>query len=228
MVAAASPEPPRGDLRQIGLAAMLRARTRALHDRAERSGVIAGLLRGRIRPSAYLLLACNLLPVYRALEDGLHRHARDPVFAPFARPELLRVEALARDVAVLAGRSDTRDVPSLASGRRYVQRIERVAPAAPELLIAHAYVRHLGDLSGGQIVRRLLVRAPGIGPDAVRSYEFPDLADLDRARNEYRAALDRAGMRLTDWTAVLEEACEAFRLTIALAEEVARVDSGVG
>lgn len=226
MVAAGASEPPRGDLLQNGLAAMLRARTRDLHDRAERSGVIAELLRGRIRPSAYLLLSGNLLPVYRALEDGLHRHARDPIVAPFARPELLRAEALARDVAVLAGRSATGAVPALAAGRRYVERIEQVAPASPELLIAHAYVRHLGDLSGGQTVRRLLIRAPGIGPDAVRSYEFPDLADLDRARSEYRAALDRAGMRLTDWTAVLEEACEAFRLTIALAEEVGRVDGG--
>lgn len=227
MVAAASPEPACGDLRWAGLAAALRARTRTLHGRAERAGVIAELLRGKIRPSAYLLLAGNLLPVYRALEDGLRRHARDPILAPFARPELRRAEALARDVAVLAGRPDPGAVPALAAGRRYVERIEQVAPTAPELLIAHAYVRHLGDLSGGQIVRRLLVRAPGIGPDAVRSFEFPDLADLDRARNEYRAALDRVGMHLTDWTAVLEEACEAFRLTIALAEEVGRVDGGL-
>jgi heme oxygenase len=190
--------------------------------------VVADLLRGRIRPSTYLLLLRNLLPVYRALEDSLRRHARDPILAPFARPELWRAEALARDVAALAARVPSSTGLPLAAAQRYVQRIEQVERVDPGLLIAHAYVRHMGDLSGGQIVRRLLVGAPGIGPDAVRLYEFPEIADLEWAKSDYRAALDRAETRLADRAAVLEEACEAFRLTIALAEAVRRADGGPG
>jgi heme oxygenase (biliverdin-producing, ferredoxin) len=44
------------------------------------------------------------------------------------------------------------------------------------LLLSHAYVRYLGDLSGGQIIRKRLVKAydlPGTG-DGVRFYIFSD------------------------------------------------------
>lgn len=218
-----APGPDPGD--KSGLAAALRARTRDLHSRAERSGVMPDLLRGRIRPAAYLRLLESLLPVYRALEDGLRRHARLPAIAPFARPELLRAERLAEDVAILAGRLAEGTRGPLAAGRRYAERIEEISRSGPQRLLAHAYVRHMGDLSGGQVVRRILSRTPGIGPDAIRLYEFPEIADLERAKTEYRASLDRAEAHLADREGVLEEACEAFRLSIALALEVQRAAS---
>lgn len=186
---------------------------------------MADLLRGRIRPHAYLRLLESLLPVYGVLEDGLRRHARLPAIAPFARPELLRAGRLAEDVAILVGRLAEGARGPLAAGRRYAERIEEISRSGPERLLAHAYVRHLGDLSGGQVVRRILARTPGIGPDAVRLYEFPEIADLERAKVEYRAALDRAGDRLADPEEIVEEACEAFRLSIALALEVQRAAS---
>lgn len=183
---------------------------------------MAELLAGRLRPTDYLLLAFNLLPVYRALEAALAEHARHAVLAPIVWPELTRAEALACDVAVLVERSSGEPPRLLAEGERYRRRIETVARQRPERLLAHAYVRHLGDLSGGQILQRLLARIPGIGPEALRFYAFPELGDLARARAAYRRAIDRAGLRLLDREGVLEEAREAFRLNIALFEAVAR------
>ena len=53
------------------------------------------------------------------------------------------------------------------------------AADAPRL-IAHAYVRYLGDLSGGRIVGRILARSPGLGPEALSFYDFPGIADPDQ------------------------------------------------
>lgn len=188
--------------------------------------MIGELVAGRIRPGAYLVLLDGLLPVYRALEDGLRRHADAPALAPVARPELFRATALAQDRAVLAERLGVGEGRPLAEGARYAARIEELADRYPECLLAHAYVRHLGDLSGGQILRRRLARSPSIGPAAVRFYEFPEITDLARAGAEYRAALDRAGALLRRPEVVLDEACEAFRLSIGLAEAVQEAGRG--
>lgn len=210
-----------------GLADALREATRALHRRAERSGVIAELLGGRIRPGAYLLFAFNLLPIYRALETALGRHAALATLAEVAWPELARTGALAADVAILAARFPDTPLRILGEGESYRRRIENVAKDRPERLLAHAYVRYLGDLSGGQVLARLLGRTPGIGPEAVRFYAFPALADLARAKLDFRRAIDRAAIRLLDPEGVVEEAREAFRLSIALAEGVARASANV-
>lgn len=215
MVAPAGQEPLPDGPSGTGLAAALRERTRLLHCRAERSGVMRDLLRGRIDPRRYLRLLESLLPVYRALEDGLRRHLELPSLAPFAHPGILRAERLAEDAATLAGRLGPGG-GALPAGLDYARRIEEVAGSQPERLLAHAYVRHMGDLSGGQIVRRILSQTTGIGPDAVRLYEFPEFSDLEQAKAEYRASLDRAEAHLADREGVLEEACEAFRLSIAL------------
>ena len=38
--------------------------------------------------------------------------------------------------------------------KTYVNRIQTISESKPELLVAHAYTRYLGDLSGGQILKK--------------------------------------------------------------------------
>jgi heme oxygenase len=85
----------------------------------------------------------------------------------------------------------------------------------PALLIAHAYTRYLGDLSGGQILKRLLANKPGLAPDELSFYDFPG-HDLTQLKTDYRTALDRAGAQVKDPQAVIDEGSEAFRLNTDL------------
>jgi heme oxygenase len=108
----------------------------------------------------------------------------------------------------------------LSAGRSYARRITRVAVGEGTRLIGHAYARYLGDLSGGQILARLLGRSLGLGPGTLAFYDFPDIPDADGFKAELRAALDWAAPLLADPEAVVDEALCAFRLNIALSEAV--------
>ena len=61
------------------LANTLRERTQALHTRAERSGIINDVLRGKASRYGYALFLRNLLPAYRQMEAGLER--QEPIAA---------------------------------------------------------------------------------------------------------------------------------------------------
>lgn len=195
------------------LATDLREATRALHEQAERSGVSAQMLRGNVSIEAYALLLRNLLPVYRALEAGLECHRHTAGVRLVARPALYRGAAIAHDLGALGFVPDR--LPLLPGAVRYAHRIEEVAAAQPCRLIGHAYTRYIGDLSEGQILRKLLARLLRIPPTALTVYDFSDIDDLHAYRAEYRLALTLVADE-ADRQAIIDEAMQAFRLTIAL------------
>jgi heme oxygenase len=211
-----SPASPDG----AGLAARLRAATAALHRRAERSGIVADLLRGRPERAGYALMLRNLLPVYRAIEDGLVRHRATPWLRPFADPALFRSAAIAGDLSAMDEAGGWASLPLLPAGARYATRVARAAAGDGGRLIAHAHVRTLGDLSGGQLMAGLLARSLALPPGALRFYEFADVPDLAAAKAAWRQALDAAAPHLAAPDEVVREARIAFRLNIALAEAV--------
>jgi len=68
----------------------------------------------------------------------------------------------------------------------YICRLRKIADSAdPSPLLAHAYVRYMGDLSGGQIIRRRLAKAYGLELSNAGSgldfYDFKELGGSQRA-----------------------------------------------
>jgi heme oxygenase len=200
---------------------MLRDSTHALHVEAERSGVIGQLLRGGGTREAYALLLRNLSPAYRAMEEGLVRHEDSPALRAMVRRELFRTAALEADVERLVGASWRLSLPLLPAGERYAARVAAAAVNGSGRLVAHAYLRYLGDLSGGQIMKRLLARSLGLGPDTLAFYDFPAIADLSAFKSEYRKAIDGSIVAGVNPVDVVDEAIVGFRLTIELSEAVA-------
>ncbi|MFO1160343.1 MAG: biliverdin-producing heme oxygenase [Reyranellaceae bacterium] len=204
-----------------GLAALLREGTREQHRRAERTGFVADLLRGRGARQGYVLLLRNLLPAYVALESGLDRHRHAPIFAGVAWPALFRAGPLARDLDALAGADWPDRIALLPEGERYAQRVVAAGEGRGERLLAHAYTRYLGDLSGGQIIGRIIGESLGPDIETLAFHRFPAIEDPDAFRQGFRRALD-AATALVDSAAVLDEAVAAFELNIALSEAVQR------
>jgi len=199
-----------------GVVRSLYLRTKTLHVEAERTGIIRDMLRGEASREGYALLLRNLLPAYQAMEQGLERHLRSPGVGVLAQYRLDRAPAIESDLVALCGTDWSRDLPLLVAGDLYAQRIAKAAEGDGSRLIAHAYTRYLGDLSGGQILQRLLTRTLQLRPCELSFYDFRPFPDLDALKLDYRNALDRAGALVRDGDAVVEEGAIAFALNIDL------------
>jgi len=172
------------------LARALRERTRALHTQAERSGLMQSLLRGEVDRAGYCALLRNLYEIYSALEAALVQHRSHAWIAPLALTGLARTPALAADLQALHGEGWADALPVRTATRGYVERIHAIERRSPGLLAAHAYVRYLGDLSGGQVLRGTVCRCLGLsGEQGMAFYNFGVPEAAQWLRQHFRQGL---------------------------------------
>ena len=187
---------------------MLRAGTRKAHRLVESMAFVRSFLRGVVEPASYRQLLIELHHIYSRLEENLRQNAAHPLVAPLILPALWRQRALERDLAFFTGPSPP--IPS-AAARRYGARLDWLGAQRPELLVAHSYTRYLGDLSGGQILRKITARALHLsGASGLAFYDFPQIADVPLFKQEYRARLDRLPVGAELATEIVAEAVTAF------------------
>ena len=130
------------------------------HKNAERQDFVKILMSGQIGEKLYATYLYNQFKCYAGLEkSGLHNSLfRDT-------PNLLRAEHIHYDYMALW--TDIGAPPEITnSTKEYIEHIESIQDEAMKLY-AHIYVRHMGDLSGGQMIMR---KTPG--PN--RYYRFKD------------------------------------------------------
>jgi heme oxygenase (biliverdin-producing, ferredoxin) len=203
-----------------GLAERLRDETRPLHLQVERAGIMPTLLSGELQRAGYCALLRNLFEIYRALEDALARHAGRPEVAPVVMPELFRGAALVDDLDALHG-PDWRTLALMPAACTYVERLRAVDRTEPARLVAHAYVRYLGDLSGGQVVDRIVGKSLSLADDKGRRfYAFGDRPRVHELAARFRLGLDCTATG-AHAEAIVDEARLAFRLHARLFEELA-------
>lgn len=200
----------------------LRAETRQLHTQVERSAFMATLLRGRLNQSDYCLLLRNLHPIYLQLESALPQHA---MLAPLLLPSLPRAAALEQDLAALHGPTWPTDIEVIPCARAYVQHLDALSQAQPLLLAAHAYVRYLGDLSGGQLLRGIVARSLQL-PDGethrgTAFYEFGPPQAVRTLAETFRARLDAVATSDAAIESIVAEALCAFEMHGQLFDELA-------
>jgi heme oxygenase len=212
---------PHGSASQPTLIALLRGGTRELHVQAERSGIVRKILQGHASALGYAMYLRNLLPAYRMLEGELDRHRSAPAIRNLVRPEIYRSHALELDLLSIHG-PQWRELPVLPSASRYERQISASTRAGALRLIGHAYTRYLGDLSGGQVMKRLLAKTLSLNAEQMRFHAFPAIADIESFKCEYCSAIDLVGTMVDDVEPVIVEAKRAFELNIALSNEIAR------
>lgn len=209
------------------LSAVLRSETRALHLHAERTGVMGALLRGQLGLDGYAQLVAALLEIYDALEEGLARHAEHPAIAPLRQPGLARRAALACDLAALTRLGFAPALPA-AEAIEYAEHLRRIADEEPALLVAHAWLRYLGDLNGGRVLERVVREKIGVPENAMAFYRFPALADPAATAIAWRLALDLIPLSAAMRQRLVAEAEEGFRRHIALFEALGVAQDAAG
>jgi heme oxygenase len=137
-------------------------------------------------------------------------------------PELFRCRALDQDIRVLAGSQAEARAELKPAALQYVARLQELDDTAPVLLVAHAYVRYLGDLNGGQALRRVVARGLGLqGSTGTTFYDFGDDARRRQLIERFRDGLARVAEQTPDVDAIVAEAVSAFERHEALFDQLA-------
>lgn len=202
---------------ETALSTALRTETRELHVQAERSGAMAALLRGQLSLAGYGAMVAALHEIYAALEDGLERNATHPAIAGLRHPGLARRAALESDLAVLR-RLGMAPLAPIAEARAYAEHLRTLAATDAVLLVAHAWLRYLGDLNGGRVLARLVRDRLGVPEGAMAFYRFPAIADPAAAAVAWRLSLDAIDADPALQQRLVEEARDGFRRHIAMFE----------
>lgn len=197
------------------LSVELREATADVHRQAESSAFVKRFTGGGVDRAIHSRHLRALHPVYAALEDGLKRHRDGPRVGAFFLPQLWRTSALEEDLRFLLGNDWRRHAP-VPAAVRYADRLTDLSSHTPVLLVSHAYVRYLGDLSGGQMLRRFAAQSLGLEHDGLHFYDFPEIDSAGAFKNDFRRRLDELTLDDTERRLVVDEAREAFRLNSAI------------
>ena len=204
------------------LSERLRSETWALHTQVERSGIMPAFLRGQIERSRYCTMLRNLHEIYLALETTPSACTGVSAISAILRPELTRAPALCDDLRHLHGADWNRALYLSPAAVAYAAHLRQLAMTRPQLLLAHAYVRYLGDLSGGQILQGIVSRALRLHDGhGTRFYQFPEPPGPAALARDFRAALDAIEIDDDGTDAIIAEAKSAFVRHAELFRELA-------
>ncbi|WP_144750169.1 heme oxygenase (biliverdin-producing) [Curtobacterium pusillum] len=206
------------DTTVIPFSELLRKRTRRSHGSSAGNGFMHDLLGGRCDVADYAALLGQYSFVYDALERAADRMADHPVAAPFVTSQLTRMPAIRADLEYLVGPDWSELVCPLPATTAYVRRLNEVAAEWPGGFVAHHYTRYLGDLSGGQMIGRMLAEQFGFETNGILFYIFDQVADPSAFKDTYRAQLDAAPWSPEEQERVIAEVELAYSLNNGLLE----------
>lgn len=200
----------------MDLAMRLREGTKHAHTAAENTAFMKCFLKGIVEREPFRKLTADLYFVYRALEEAMDEHREHPVVSKLYFPELKRVSKLEADLAYYYGEQWRDQIDASPKGVAYVERIQKVAQENPTLLIAHAYVRYMGDLSGGQSLRNIARSAMNLPADkgtGLHEFDaFPTVEARRAFKMTYRDALNSIDVDDATAQAIVDEANLAFKM----------------
>ncbi|XP_056143675.1 heme oxygenase 2 [Lampris incognitus] len=205
------------------LSEMLAAGTKEIHEKAENTQFVKDFLRGRIRKELFKLGAVALYYTYKAMEEEIERNKDHPNFAPLYFPvELHRHEALARDLEYFYGPDWQNQISCSQATQRYVDRIHEVGQEDSVLLVAHAYTRYMGDLSGGQVLKKVAQRALKLPPtgEGLEFYQFDAIHSAKAFKQLYRSRMNELELDVETKQKLVAEAVKAFQFNMEVFEEL--------
>nr|YP_009297303.1 heme oxygenase [Porphyridium sordidum]AOM66646.1 heme oxygenase [Porphyridium sordidum] len=203
------------------LAKELREGTTKSHSMAENVTFVKSFLSGVIDKKAYRKLVANLYFVYSAIEEEMYNNRSNPMINHIFFTELNRKESLEKDLEFYYGPTWKEEIEPSPATNVYIGRIHTIGKNQPELLIAHAYTRYLGDLSGGQILKKIAQNAMNLqGEAGIAFYNFELIEDEQVFKNRYREALNSIPVSEESIKKIVAEANIAFTLNMKIFEEL--------
>ncbi len=204
----------------VNLATMLKEGTQKSHTMAENVGFIKCFLKGTVEKNSYRKLVTNLYFVYSAMEEEMELLKDHAIISKIYFPQLNRKESLEKDLTFYYGANWREEIEISPAGKAYVERIREVSNNQPELLVGHCYTRYLGDLSGGQILKKIAQTAMNLDGNGTAFYEFADIADEKAFKDKYRQAMNELPIDQEMAETIVTEANDAFGMNMKMFNEL--------
>ena len=190
---------------------------------AENTGFVACFLKGVVEKKSYRKLISDLYFVYQAMEEEIDRLVLQdhPVIKHIGFKSLFRRETLENDLKYYFGENWKKEIKISKSAEEYVVRIHTVAQNSPELLVGHHYTRYIGDLSGGQILKKIAKKALNLnGNNGLNFYEFELIDDEKKFKEEYSQTLNKLPINQETADQIIDEANKAFVYNMKMFKEL--------
>jgi heme oxygenase len=163
------------------------------HKNAERQKFVKVMFSGSIDPKLYAEFLFNQHQAYDLLEAMAMSHG---LFNDM--PDVRRAPKIYEDFKEL-WKEET--VPTVKNSiKKYIDHLKTIKDNK-NALMAHIYVRHMGDLSGGQMIRK---KVPGLG-------KMFDFENRDKAKEVIRSKINDS---------MADEAKKCFEFATALFKEM--------
>lgn len=205
------------------LSALLRSATIEVHKEAEARPFMQAFFAGELPRHAYVGWLARQWHLYRTLEEGLDTLPPNAPGHGLVPVELYRHERIEADLDHLTGGAWRHQDHFSPATRAYVERI-RSSHAFPAGLLAHAWLRYMGNVGGRDVLRRLAAGSIGAAGGDERGLTFTDYSAIGEIRPffaEFHARLDALAVSADDKARAVAEADAGFRLNIALTDELA-------
>lgn len=205
------------------LSEALKEATKDVHQQAENTEFMRNFQKGQVTLNEFKLVMSSLYYVYEALEEEIERNKESPVYSPLYFPlELHRKSALEEDLEYFFGPQWRKKINIPQSTKNYVERLHHIGRKEPELLLPHAYTRYLGDLSGGQVLKKIAQKAlqlPATG-EGLAFFTFQHVTNATKFKQLYRSRMNSIDFDSATKKRILEEAKTAFLLNVKVFEEL--------
>ncbi len=202
----------------LPLSKRLRRETKVAHKLVEGTRLARAFFKGTLNEGSYAEGLARLYPVYATMESALSGLPFEHRLKAFDIRNVFRSEAILADLRYFGVAPEPfRDGASA----RYFERVQAIAGGDPTLLVAHAYVRYMADVSGGVIAGKIAQRALKLPTREGLSFlTFASIPDPAVFREDFRARLDRFPQSEEEAQAIVNEASLAFELNRELADEL--------
>lgn len=169
------------------------------HSDSEGATIMGDIMKGEATREEYASLVAQHFFMYEALEAAVAQFAGNPLYEPFHPQALNRMPALIEDLEHLYGPDWRTQIVAVPATTEYAARISEIAAEGwlPGI-VAHHYTRFLGDLSGGQMIARIVAKNYGFERAGIAFYDFTELGPIPTFKRDYRLALNAMGASLTE------------------------------
>lgn len=203
------------------LAIKLRSGTQQSHAVIEKVGFMKCFVKGVVDRDCFAKFLANLYCIYSELEATLEINLNNPLINTLYFPELNRKAALEKDLKFYYGNDWQSQVKPSPAAQVYISRLRNISTTEPLLLLGHAYTRYMGDLSGGQMLQKVVQSALQLsGYEGTSFYNFEQIPDKTSFKEKYRQRLN--SLSIDDATAqkIVTEANLAFQLNMQMVQEL--------